>query len=195
VYLNSFELPSRPTYTSEVLELHEGIPGHHLQLAVAMENRNLPRFRRFGEETAFSEGWALYAESLGGELGVYTDPYQKFGALSFDAWRASRLVVDTGIHWLGWTREQAIQFLIDHAGLSPTEAAEEADRYVAIPAQALAYKIGQREIMDLRERAKAALGDKFDIRQFHEAVLKDGAMPLAILDAKIDRWIGAQKDS
>ena len=195
VYLNSFELPSRPTYTSEVLELHEGIPGHHLQLAVAMENRNLPRFRRFGEETAFSEGWALYAESLGGELGVYTDPYQKFGALSFDAWRASRLVVDTGIHWLGWTREQAIQFLIDHAGLSPTEAAEEADRYVAIPAQALAYKIGQREIMDLRERAKAALGDKFDIRQFHEAVLKDGAMPLAILDAKIDRWIGAQKGS
>lgn len=195
VYLNAFELPSRPAYTSEVLELHEGIPGHHLQLAVSMENRNLPRFRRFGEETAFAEGWALYAESLGPELGVYADPYQKFGALSFDAWRASRLVVDTGIHWLGWTRDSAIQFLVDHAGLSRTEAAEEADRYVAIPAQALAYKIGQREIMDLRDRAKTALGDKFDIRQFHEAVLMDGAMPLAILDAKIDRWIAAQKES
>ena len=195
VYLNAFELPSRPTYTSEVLELHEGIPGHHLQLAVSMENRDLPRFRRFGEETGFTEGWALYAESLGPQLGVYTDPYQKFGALSFDAWRASRLIVDTGIHWLGWTREQAIQFLIEHAGLSPTEAAEEADRYVAIPAQALAYKIGQREIIELRDRAEKALGDKFDIRQFHDAVLKDGAMPLAILDAKINRWIAAQKDS
>jgi uncharacterized protein (DUF885 family) len=195
VYLNSFELSSRPTYTSDVLELHEGIPGHHLQLAVSMENRNLPRFRRFGEETAFAEGWALYAESLGAELGVYNDPYQKFGALSFDAWRASRLVVDTGIHWLGWTRDQSVQFLVDHAGLSRTEAAEEADRYVAIPAQALAYKIGQREIIDLRDRAKAALGDKFDIRQFHEAVLRDGAMPLAILDAKIERWIAAQKES
>jgi uncharacterized protein (DUF885 family) len=128
-------------------------------------------------------------------LGVYNDPYQKFGALSFDAWRASRLVVDTGIHWLGWTRDQSVQFLVDHAGLSRTEAAEEADRYVAIPAQALAYKIGQREIIDLRDRAKAALGDKFDIRQFHEAVLRDGAMPLAILDAKIERWIAAQKES
>ena len=193
VYLNASELPSRPAYTSEVLELHEGIPGHHLQIAVSMENRDLPRFRRFGQETAFAEGWALYAESLGPELGVFTSPYQKFGALSFDAWRASRLIVDTGIHWLGWTREQAIQFLVDHAGLSRVEASEEADRYVAIPAQALAYKIGQRDISALREQAKAALGDKFDIRRFHEAVLKDGAMPLAILDAKIDRWITAEK--
>lgn len=194
VYLNASELPSRPAYTSEVLELHEGIPGHHLQIAVSMENRDLPRFRRFGQETAFAEGWALYAESLGPELGVFTSPYQKFGALSFDAWRASRLIVDTGIHWLGWTREQAIQFLVDHAGLSRVEASEEADRYVAIPAQALAYKIGQRDISALREQAKAALGDKFDIRRFHEAVLKDGSMPLAILDAKIDRWITAEKN-
>ena len=193
VYLNASDLEDRPNYTSEVLELHEGIPGHHLQVAVSMENRALPRFRRFGHETAFAEGWALYAESLGPELGLYSDPYQKFGALSYDAWRASRLVVDTGIHWMGWTREQAITFLTAHTALSRSEAAEEADRYIAIPAQALSYKIGEREILDLRERAKAALGDKFDIRRFHEAVLRDGAMPLPVLDAKITRWIAQEK--
>jgi uncharacterized protein (DUF885 family) len=193
VYLNASDLASRPAYTSEVLAIHEGIPGHHLQVATAAENSALPRFRRFGEETAFSEGWALYAETLGGELGLYTDPYQKFGALSFDAWRASRLAVDTGIHWLGWTREQSIQFLSSHAGLSRNEAAEEVDRYIAIPAQALAYKIGEREILDLRQRAKTALGAKFDLRRFHEAILKDGAMPLPVLNAKIDRWIEQEK--
>jgi uncharacterized protein (DUF885 family) len=193
VYLNASDLEARPTYTSEVLAMHEGIPGHHLQVAVTMENRALPRFRRFGEETAFTEGWALYAETLGVELGLYTDPYQKFGALSFDAWRASRLVVDTGIHWLGWTRDSAIAFLKIHAGLSDNEAAEEVDRYIAIPAQALSYKIGEREILDLRERAKTALGARFDIKRFHEAVLKDGAMPLPILDAKISRWIASEK--
>jgi uncharacterized protein (DUF885 family) len=193
VYLNGSDLAERPSYTSEVLELHEGIPGHHLQLATAMENSALPRFRRFGEETAFAEGWALYAESLGPALGLYSDPYQKFGALSFDAWRASRLVVDTGIHWMGWTREQAIQFLISHAALPRNEAAEEVDRYIAIPAQALSYKIGEREILDLRKRAQAALGPKFDLKRFHEAVLKDGAMPLSILDSKITRWIEQEK--
>jgi uncharacterized protein (DUF885 family) len=193
VYLNASDFGARPTYTSEVLAVHEGIPGHHMQVALAMENTALPRFRRFGGETAFTEGWALYAESLGPELGLYTDPYQKFGALSFDAWRSCRLVVDTGIHWLGWTRFQSIAFLQTHAGLSQNEAAEEVDRYIAIPAQALAYKIGEREILDLRMRAKAALGAKFDIRRFHEAVLKDGAMPLPILDAKIARWIAEEK--
>ena len=130
VYLNASDLASRPTYTSEALAIHEGIPGHHLQVATAAKNSALPRFRRFGEETAFTEGWALYAETLGGELGLYTDPYEKFGALSFDAWRASRLVVDTGIHWLGWTREQSIQFLVSHAGLSRNEAEEEAEKLI-----------------------------------------------------------------
>ena len=193
VYLNASELGTRPTYTSEVLAVHEGIPGHHMQVAVTMENSALPRFRRFGYETAFTEGWALYAETLGRELGLYTDLYQKFGALTFDAWRSSRLVVDTGIHWLGWTRFQAIAFLQTHASLSENEAAEEVDRYIAIPAQALSYKIGEREILDLRMRAQATLGAKFDIRRFHEAVLKDGAMPLPILDAKISRWIASEK--
>jgi uncharacterized protein (DUF885 family) len=195
VYLNSSDLAARPTYTSEVLAVHEGIPGHHLQVAVTMENSALPRFRRFGYETAFTEGWALYAERLGSDLGLYSDPYQKFGALSFDAWRACRLVVDTGIHWFGWTRFQAIAFLQTHAGLAQNEAAEEVDRYIAIPAQALSYKIGEREILDLRERAKAALGPKFDIKRFHEAVLKDGPMPLPILDAKLSHWIASEKDA
>ena len=194
VYLNASELPTRPTYTSEVLEIHEGVPGHHLQIAVARENRNLPQFRRLGAETAFTEGWALYAERLGGELGLYTDPYQKFGALSFDAWRASRLIVDTGIHWFGWSHERAVDFLMTHAGLSRVEATEEVNRYIAIPAQALAYKIGEREILTLRERAKAALGAKFDLRRFHDAVLRDGSMPLPVLDTKINRWIEQQKD-
>ena len=195
VYLNASDLPTRPTYTSEVLEIHEGIPGHHLQIAVARENRDLPQFRRVGAETAFTEGWALYAETLGSELGLYTDPYQKFGALSFDSWRASRLVVDTGIHWFGWSYDRAIEFLIAHGGLSRGEAIEEVNRYIAIPAQALAYKIGEREILSLREQAQAALGPKFDLKRFHEAVLKDGAMPLPVLDAKIKRWIEQQRAS
>ncbi len=193
VYLNASDLPARSSYTSEVLELHEGIPGHHLQLALARENRGLPQFRRFAEETAFTEGWGLYAESLGSELGLYTDPYQKFGALSFDAWRASRLVVDTGIHWLGWTHEQAVDYLMAHTALSRVEAVEEVNRYIAIPGQALAYKIGAQEILSLRTRATAALGAKFDLKRFHEVVLKDGAMPLPILDEKIGRWIEQEK--
>ena len=195
VILNSFDLPSRPTYTSEVLQLHEGVPGHHLQTQYAAANTLLPRFRRFGHETAFVEGWALYAESLGTEFGLYSDPYQKFGALSFDAWRASRLVVDIGMHWLSWPRETAVEFLMAHTTLSRAEAEEEIDRYIAIPGQALAYKIGERNILDLRERAKSALGEKFDLKKFHDAILRDGAMPLAILDAKVERWIADQKDS
>src|SRR5437868_729872 len=189
VYLNGWDLGERPTYTSEVLELHEGIPGHHLQVSLTMQNSALPRFRRFGNETAFVEGWALYAETLGPELGLYTDPYQKFGALSFDAWRASRLVVDTGIHWLGWTHEQAVDYLMAHTALSRVEAVEEVNRYIAIPGQALAYKIGAFEILNLRARAKAALGAKFDLKRFHEVVLKDGAMPLPVLDEKFNRCI------
>ncbi len=195
VYLNDWDLPERPTYTSEVLELHEGIPGHHLQVSIAMQNRDLPRFRRFRAETAFVEGWALYAETLGPQFGLYSDPFQKFGALSFDAWRASRLVVDTGIHWLNWSREDAVQFLTSHTALSRTEAEEEVDRYTVLPAQALAYKIGEREILDLRDRAESALGEKFDLKRFHDALLKDGAMPLPILNQKMMHWIELEKSA
>ena len=195
VYLNDWDLPERPTYTSEVLELHEGIPGHHLQVSLALQNSALPRFRRFGEETAFVEGWGLYAETLGPELGLYTDPYQKFGALSFDAWRASRLIVDTGIHWLGWSREQAVDFLTGHTALSRTEAEEEVDRYTVLPGQALAYKMGELEILELRARAKLALGPAFDIRRFHDALLRDGAMPLPVLDQKMSHWIDLEKNA
>lgn len=195
VYLNNFDLPSRLTFTSEALELHEGLPGHHLQVALAAENRSLPQFRRYGGETAFTEGWGLYAESLGPELGLYTDAYQKFGALSFDAWRSARLVIDTGLHWLGWSREQAIQFLTAHTTLSQAEASEEVERYIAIPGQALAYKIGEQKFLRLRERAKQALGPRFDLRRFHDSLLRDGAMPLPILDAKMDRWIEQEKSA
>jgi uncharacterized protein (DUF885 family) len=195
VYLNSYDLPSRRSYTSEALQAHEGIPGHHLQTMFAAENRSLPRFRRFGAPAAYTEGWGLYAEKLGPELGLYRDPYQKFGALSFEAWRASRLVVDTGIHWYGWTRDQAIAYLVAHGFLPEAEAAEEADRYAVLPAQALSYKIGERTILSLREEAKAALGARFDIRRFHDAILKDGGMPLDILSEKIARWIDAEKSA
>ncbi len=193
VYLNSYDLPSRPTYGAESLALHEGRPGHHLQVALAVENDELPRFRRYASPPAFTEGWALYAESLGAELGLYEDPYKKFGELSFDAWRACRLVIDTGIHWMGWTREQAIAYLIANTALSETDATAEVERYIALPGQALAYKIGERQFIALRERARAELGAKFDIRRFHDALLADGAMPLPILEAKMLRWIAGEK--
>jgi uncharacterized protein (DUF885 family) len=193
VYLNGFDLKSRPSYAVEALALHEGRPGHHLQIALAVENSALPRFRRYGVTAAFVEGWALYAESLGDELGLYADPYRRFGQLSFEAWRAARLVIDTGIHWFGWTREQGIAYLMAHAALSEVDAAAEVERYIALPAQALSYKIGERKFVELRARAQQALGAKFDIRRFHDAVLRDGAMPLPILDAKITRWIAAEE--
>jgi uncharacterized protein (DUF885 family) len=193
VYLNSFDLPSRPTYTAEVLFSHEGIPGHHLQLSLAMENENLPEFRRFGGPAAFIEGWGLYAETLGEELGLYTDPYRAFGRLSFEAWRACRLVIDTGIHWFGWTREESIDYLLAHTALTETDAVAEVERYIAIPGQALAYKIGQRTLLSLRQRAREELGARFDIRRFHAAILEDGAMPLPVLEDKIERWIEVEK--
>jgi uncharacterized protein (DUF885 family) len=192
VYLNVFDLPSRPTYTTEALEMHEGIPGHHLQVALATENRALPNFRRYGGATAFIEGWALYAETLGPTLGLYSDPYQRFGELTYDAWRACRLVVDTGIHWMGWSHQQAVDFLLAHTTLSPAEAAEEVDRYIVLPGQALAYKIGEREFLALKAQAQKALGTKFDLAKFHEAVLKHGAMPLPLLDATVKDWIASQ---
>lgn len=194
IHLNAHDLPARPAYTVEVLMLHEGIPGHHLQIGLLVENPDLPDFRRRTRPNAFVEGWALYAESLGAELGLYNDPYTKFGELSFDALRASRLVIDTGIHWLGWPRERAIAYLLTHTALTRTDAIAEVERYIALPAQALAYKIGQWEILRLRIQAENALGGDFDIRRFHDALLRDGAMPLPILRANMERWIAQESD-
>ena len=192
-YVNTYDLPTRKTWDAEDLFLHEAIPGHHFQLALQQELTGLPKFRRFGGETAFSEGWGLYSESLGKDLGVYTDPYSYFGYLQNELWRAIRLVVDTGLHSKGWTREQVIKYMLDNSAESETQATAEAERYMAIPGQALAYKIGELKIKELRARAEAALGPEFDIREFHAEVLKDGSVPLDVLEGKIDRWIAARK--
>lgn len=192
-YVNTYDLPSRKTWDAESLFLHEAIPGHHFQLALQQELTGLPKFRRFGGETAFSEGWGLYAESLGKEIGVYTDSYQYFGRLQAELWRAIRLVVDTGLHSKGWTREQVIAYMKDNSATNDTEAVSETERYIAIPGQALAYKIGELKIKELRARAEKALGSQFDIRGFHAEVLKDGSVPLDVLEAKIDTWINTQK--
>jgi len=191
--INGYDLPSRPNYTTEVLSLHESVPGHHFQMMLAEENTSLPAFRRFNGPNAFIEGWGLYTEQLGKALGLYTDPYQEFGFLSFDMWRACRLVVDTGMHNGHMTREEAIQFMLDNTSLARTDVEAEIDRYIAYPGQALAYKAGQLDMLRLRDKAKAELGAKFDLAKFHDAVLLDGAMPLSILDAKIDRWIAASR--
>jgi uncharacterized protein (DUF885 family) len=193
-YVNTYDLKSRPSYAAESLYLHEAMPGHHFQVALAQEQESLPAFRRFGGGiTAYSEGWALYAESLGRDLGLYTDPYQYAGALSSEMFRAVRLVVDTGMHSKGWSREQAVQFMLDNTASGETAARTEIDRYLAIPGQALSYKMGELKIKALRARAEQALGQKFDLREFHWQVLKDGALPLEVLDAKIQRWIDSQR--
>jgi uncharacterized protein (DUF885 family) len=177
----------------EALSLHEASPGHHFQLSLAQEMEELPAFRKFGGYTAFSEGWGLYAESLGKELGLYTDPLQYFGMLYFDIWRANRLVVDTGMHALGWSRQDAIDWMTSNSPITETDVVAEVERYIAIPSQALAYKIGQLKIRELRTRAEEALGDAFDVREFHNQVLTTGALPLFVLEAKIDRWIESQQ--
>src|SRR5438270_301036 len=194
-YFNAYDLPSRFTWEETTLFLHEGEPGHHFQISLAQENKALPAFMRFGGNTAYVEGWALYSETLGYDMGFYKDPYQRFGTLNDEMLRAMRLVVDTGIHAKGWTRDQSIAYFLSHSGESRTDATAEVERYIAIPSQAVAYKIGSLKIQELRDRAKAALGPKFDIREFHAQVLDSGALPLAILDAKIDRWIAAKKAS
>lgn len=191
-YFNAYDLPSRTTPGMETLYLHEGAPGHHFQISLAQENAALPNFQRFGGNTAFVEGWGLYAETLGPELGMYTDPYQYFGFLDSQLFRAIRLVVDTGIHSKGWTRDQTIQYILDNSSRGRSNATAETERYIAMPAQALAYKIGQLKISELRARAEKALGPRFDIREFHEQVLMSGALPLAVLEAKIDRWIASK---
>jgi uncharacterized protein (DUF885 family) len=176
----------------EALYLHEALPGHHYQFAIAQEATDLPRFRRFAYDTAYGEGWALYAESLGKDLGLYTDGYAQFGALSAEMWRAVRLVVDTGMHAKGWTREQAIDYFRANTALGDADIKAEVERYIAWPGQALAYKVGQLEILELRRRAQEKLGPRFDVRAFHAQVVDSGSLPLAVLEKKIDRWIERQ---
>ena len=192
-YYNAYDLPSRFTWGYETLFLHEAVPGHHFQISLAQENTTLPNFQRFGGNTAYVEGWALYAESLGPELGMFTDPYQMYGHLNDEILRAMRLVVDTGLHDKGWSRDKAIAYMLDNSAMGRTDATAEVERYIAIPSQATAYKIGQLTIRALRTRAEQALGAKFDVRDFHAQVLMSGALPMGVLDAKIDRWIAAKK--
>ena len=188
-YFNAYDLPSRSNYGTETLYLHEAAPGHHFQISLAQENEKLPAFQRFGGNTAYAEGWGLYAESLGPELGMFKDPYQLQGRYEDEMLRAMRLVVDTGIHAKGWGRDQSIDYMLANSSMSRTDAVAEVERYIAIPSQALAYKIGQLTISRLRAKAEAALGPKFDIKGFHAQVLMTGALPMAVLEAKIDRWV------
>lgn len=188
-YLNTYDPQSRARYSMESLLVHEGSPGHHFQISLAREMSHLPRLRRFGGFTAFSEGWGLYSETLGRELGLYTDPYQYYGHLSAELWRAIRLVLDTGIHAQGWTLEQAMEYGRRNSSESETTIRSELERFAAIPGQALAYKIGQLKISELRQRAETALGSRFDVRAFHRVILGSGALPLDVLEAKVDRWI------
>jgi uncharacterized protein (DUF885 family) len=194
-YFNGYDLPSRFTWEETTLFLHEAEPGHHFQISLAQENKALPNFMRFGGNTAYVEGWALYSETLGYDMGFYKDPYQRFGTLNDEMLRAMRLVVDSGIHAKGWTRDQSIAYMLSHSGESKTDATAEVERYIAIPSQAVAYKVGSLTIQRLRKKAQDALGPKFDIREFHAQVLDSGALPLAILEAKIDLWIAAKRTS
>ncbi|MGO9993727.1 MAG: DUF885 domain-containing protein [Steroidobacteraceae bacterium] len=192
-YVNLFKPEARPKWEMEVLTTHEAVPGHHLQIALQYENSaGVPMIRRMSDFTAYAEGWGLYAESLGEQLGLYTDPYQKFGQLTYDMWRAVRLVVDTGMHSEGWPRQQAIDFFKANAPKSELDITNEIDRYIAWPGQALAYKVGQLKILELRDAAQQALGSAFDIREFHDLVLSTGAVPLSVLDHTVRDWIAAK---
>lgn len=192
-FFNAYDLPSRLTTGNVTLYLHEGAPGHHFQISLAQENDSLPSFMRFSFLPAFGEGWALYSETLGYEMGFFDDPWNRYGTLQDEQLRAMRLVVDTGIHAKGWSREKAIDFMLDNSGMTRTEVVAEVERYIAIPSQALSYKVGALKIQELRARAEQALGKNFDIREFHAQILNTGGIPLAILEQKIDRWIASQK--
>ncbi|MDX3886097.1 MULTISPECIES: DUF885 domain-containing protein [Sphingomonas] len=192
-YFNTYDLPSRTTPGMETLYLHEGAPGHHFQISLAQENDRLPAFMRYGGNTAYAEGWGLYAETLWKELGMETDPYERFGGLDDEMLRAMRLVVDSGIHAKGWTREQAIKYMLDNSGMGETDATAEVERYIAWPGQALAYKIGQLTMSRLKAKAQAELGARFDPREFHAQILMTGALPMTVLEKKIDGWIASVK--
>ncbi len=193
-YVNTFNLKAQPKFGMETLSLHEASPGHHFQVSIQQELDGVPRFRRFGGDyTAYVEGWALYAESLGKELGLFTDPYQWYGRLNDEQLRAMRLVVDTGLHAKGWSREQAIKFMLDNSTMAESDVVSEVERYIAWPGQALGYKVGDLRIQGLRRKAEQALGPKFDLRDFHREVLSDGAVPMDVLEAKVERWIAAQR--
>jgi uncharacterized protein (DUF885 family) len=191
--VNTYDLTSRPLYNIPALTAHEGVPGHHHQIALGQELKNVPRFRQSLYPNAFGEGWGLYSEKLAGEMGIYETPYERFGQLTYEMWRACRLVVDTGLHWKGWTRDQAEACFLENSALAAQNIKTEVDRYISWPGQALAYKIGELKILELRQKAKDKLGANFDIRTFHDAVLEDGGVPLDLLEKKIDRWIGEEQ--
>lgn len=191
--VNTYNLPNRPLYNLPALTAHEGVPGHHMQIAIGQELKGLPKFRQSLYPNAFGEGWGLYAEKLAGEMGIYKTPYERFGQLSYEMWRACRLVVDTGLHWKGWTREDAEACFLENSALAPHNIKTEVQRYISWPGQALAYKVGELKILELRSKAEAALGDNFDIRTFHDAVLQHGGVPLDILEKQIERFIFDEK--
>ena len=193
-YVNLYKPETRPKFEMEVLSVHEAVPGHHLQISLAMEKEDMPMFRRVSPYTAFVEGWGLYSESLGYELGLYTDPYSKFGQLTYDMWRAVRLVVDTGMHYFEWERQQAIDFFLENAAKSELDIVNEIDRYIVMPGQALAYKIGQMKFAALKEKTKKDLGVKFDVRKFHDLVLSEGAIPLNELDTLVENYIRLESE-
>jgi uncharacterized protein (DUF885 family) len=193
LFIDTYDATHRNLYGVESIAYHEGIPGHHLQISIAQEMAGIPEFRKFEGYTAYVEGWAFYSEHLGKDVGLYQDPYSDYGRLENEVWRAIRLVVDTGVHSQGWTRDQMVQYFRDHSNIDEPSIQSEVDRYIAWPSQALAYKIGQLKILELRDRAKKALGDKFDIRAFHDQVIDSGALPLDVLDQRIDVWIASQK--
>ena len=193
LFIDTYDATHRNLYSVESIAYHEGIPGHHLQISIAQEMTGIPEFRKFEHYTAYTEGWAFYSEHLGKDVGLYQDPYSDYGRLENEVWRAIRLVVDTGVHSQGWTREQMVQYFRDHSNIDEPSIQSEVDRYIAWPSQALAYKIGQLKILELRDRAKKALGDKFDIRAFHDEVIDSGALPLDVLEQRVDAWIDSEK--
>ena len=193
LFIDTYDATHRNLYSVESIAYHEGIPGHHLQISIAQEMTGIPEFCKFEHYTAYTEGWAFYSEHLGKDVGLYQDPYSDYGRLENEVWRAIRLVVDTGVHSQGWTREQMVQYFRDHSNIDEPSIQSEVDRYIAWPSQALAYKIGQLKILELRDRAKKALGDKFDIRAFHDEVIDSGALPLDVLEQRVDAWIDSEK--